>query len=188
MMREPINGPGSRSSHALPVLKLAAGGVMRLTVQSDNAIFVNTHWVGRRLWCCEEDCPCCEVNPVRTVGYFVASFMSGSKARPLLVETTPNELARLDGFLSMESMVFGSGLVLDASRRLNRSPVRFEPVDMEGWVCPKWRSIRRALAAASVLAGVVAPDEGEDPMAYMDRIRLMLRSHLQRSVQKLQGS
>lgn len=183
-MGMPINGAASRSAAALPLLKLCARGRTELTLQSADVVLINTHWIGRRLWCAETECPGCDAAAIRTVAYFVGMWPGPAGPRPLLVETTPNELARLQGFVEMQGLSVEPGLVIECSREKPKSPLRMEPVRAGGHVVDAFRAPRRALAAAAVLAGVPGPTADSEIDGYCERVKPVLRSLLERAIAK----
>lgn len=150
-----------------------------MVVQSEDAGSVNTHWVGRRLWCAEEDCPGCAHAPIRTVCYFVATVEMPGSCRPVLVETTPSELCRLSGFLQMANLKFGPGLRLLASKRYAKSPTRFEPIDGSGVVVESLTPMGKAWSAAAVLAGLPLPLDDETEVEFCTRIHQAVRLQLE---------
>lgn len=183
-MMSPINGSAGKSASALPLLRVRPGSSTEVVVQSEDVVYVNTHWLGRRLWCCMEDCPGCQHSPIRTVGYFAAVVELPQGPRPVLIETTPNEMCRLDGFLQMAKLEFKPGLLLEASKRYKPSPVRFEPIAASGRVVDALRPVRRALSAAAVVAGLPLPLDGEADLDFADRISEAVRRQLQLALAK----
>jgi len=177
-----LNGSGSHSAFALGVVKVPPRTRQRLTWQSAGVLNINTHWIGRRLWCAEEDCPGCGVAPTRTVSYVVVTWDNLGELRPQLLETTPHELQRLEALGQMEGLELEPGLVLDASRNKSRSPTRLEPVACGGKVLDKLKPPRICVAAASVLAGVPLPAADDDLQAYVDRIKPALRVRLEQAI------
>lgn len=167
---------------SLPVLRLGARGFVRLSWQTDTFLAVNTHWLGRRYWCCEDQCPGCELAPTRTVCYWVALWDDLGTWRPVLVETTPNELARVEALAVQGGWRLGSGLQVEASRNKSRSPIRFEPIADGGLVLDEFTGARRALAAAAVLAGVPLPKTETDLRDYFERVQPAVRQLLERAI------
>lgn len=178
----PLNGSASTSRHGLPVLRLAARSSATLIMQTDQPVLINTHWLGRRLWCSGDDCPGCDLAPCRTVTYFLALVDVPSRQFPVLVETTPHEMSRLAGFCQMDGYVIGSGLVVEASRAKPRSPIRFEPMGCDGTVLQKYQPSTVAVAAAAVLAGLPTPDEDSDLESYAITIQAAAVDRLRRAI------
>lgn len=177
-----LNGSSNRSRFSLPVLKLSPRSGVELTIQSMEPVCVTTHWIGRRLWCAGEDCPGCQVSPCRSVAYLIATYEHLGSERVVLVETTPQELSRVAGFVAMGEYKPGSGLKVYASKAKKQSPTRLEVVGDGGKIVSDFADTRRAVAAASVLAGVPLPAADSSLEAYFERIKPAVRQILEAAI------
>jgi len=166
-----LNGDSSRSTHGLPVLKLQPSRSALVTMCSEDILVINTHWLGRRIWCAEADCPACLVSPVRSVAYVVGATVVDGSLRPTLVETTVNEIARMTSVCKAAGFKLDPGLVCEARKARQRSPMRLEPIEEGGRVLGDWTSPRRCLAAAAVLANVPVPAAEGSISEYFAKIR-----------------
>lgn len=166
-----LNGESHRSVFGLPVLKLAPSRKALLTMQSEDILIINTHWLGRRVWCANEGCPACEISPVRGVGYFIGAVGVDGVLRPHLIETTPNEINRLSAMCQADGLALNPGLIIEASKARQRSPMRLDPTGEGGRVLSDLRPVRRCLAAAAVLANVPLPKAEGSLSKYLEEIR-----------------
>lgn len=179
-----LNGSSNRSKFSLPVMKLGPRSGVELTIQSVEPVCIATHWIGRRLWCAGDDCPGCEVAPTRSVAYLIATYEHLGSSRVVLVETTPQELSRLAGFVQMGAYTDGPGLRVYASKQKKQSPTRLEPVGDGGKVVTGFNDTRRTVAAASVLAGVPLPAADASLEAYFQRVKPAVRQLLAAAIAK----
>jgi hypothetical protein len=177
-----FNGSSARSSYALPVLKVQPSRSAFVTMCSEDLVIINTHWLGRRLWCADEDCPGCEVSPLRSVVYFVAVADLPGGMKPYLVETTPNEINRLSSLCQMSGHKLESGLVIECRKKSKRSPMRFEPLDSGHPVPSEYKPVRRTLAAAAVLGGVPLPAAEASLTDYLAKIRPAILHSLRKAI------
>lgn len=166
-----FNGSPTKSALSLPIARLAPGMRQELVQQSAEWVCVNTHWFGRRLWCGGDGCPGCDSAPTRTVAYCVVGWQSPDRFQPLLLESTPQELARLNGLTQMEGLEIAPGLVFEATKAKKQSPTRLEPIRAGGLTLPEFSPPRIALAAAAVLAGAPVPAADDSFESYLTRIQ-----------------
>lgn len=84
----------------LPLLRVKAGGVVRLTMVSDVRVVLHTHWLnGCSVLCCGDGdhCCACDVSSSRPLAYFVSSVDVVPVSQPVLVECSLTSLTQLEG-------------------------------------------------------------------------------------------
>lgn len=168
----------SRSARALNVLRVAPKSRVLFTVQSDEAVFIDTHWIKRQLWCCGEDCPACGSVVCRTRVYFAALVDVGPASKAVLIETVPGAFLRLQERLVFEKMAFGPGLRLSVTRTAKNTAFRFDIEGTGGSLDSSLSTAGTALSAAAVLAGMPLPNRAESFERYEERVAPFARTKL----------
>lgn len=177
-----LNGSAPSAGNALPVLKVNARGLVDCVLQSSDFVVINTHWLGRRLWCVGENCPGCSFASIRSLAYAIVTVDRAGKKCPTLLECTLGELSRVQGLADMEGYEVAPGLRLQASRSKPRSPLRIEPTGVGGVIVPALASPRKTVAAAAVLASLPSPGEGTTLTDYFASVLPAVRTKLERAI------
>lgn len=121
------NGAGV-SGFGLPLLRVPIGRTAVVRMVSDEQCSVATHWVGRRSVAClggDNDCPGCQVSPLRVLGYFLASVEVAPMPAPVLVEVPAASLVRLAELCGND----WCGRRFSVTRRSAKRPLQFDELD-----------------------------------------------------------
>ena len=167
-----------RSRWALPLLRVMTGATVELSVQSENGIFFELHWLEKNYVCPGDDCPACADNVARVKGYFCALVSTGSGWQPVLVEATPSGVTRLYDQLRLEGCELKSGVRVTAFRRAKNRPVLFNLSGEAGPVDSTLSGDYRTLSACAVLFGLPLPERDEILTDYGARAVPVARNQL----------
>lgn len=117
----------------LQVVKIAAGGKMRISVVSEKPVTCHVHWIGDRSYMCPGiDCQACFGGVgARWHGFLAVRWeVQGRRIAPLgLLELTESSYERLMGICKMFDLPHLFGLQVELTRRSKKSMIRAEPTE-----------------------------------------------------------
>jgi hypothetical protein len=166
----------SRSAAQMPLLKIGSGVVTRCRLESEEFLWLGTHWILGRQWVCaktaDESCLGCSVQLPRIVGMAVVSVDVASHRRPFLFEVGAGAFSRLRGLCLMEGWEVSAGLHFTARRRSGRSPLTLTPECFEEDLASTvFSSQLRLISAIAVLYRLPLPLPNERAQDWAVRVR-----------------
>jgi len=163
----------------VPLVKIAPGTSARVTIQSEVAEVIRTHWFGRQYVCPGVDCPACECYQSRLTVFILVTVFSGKVWVPGLLELTPAALSRLRFMLEWEAGSVVPGVVVLVSRRSLRSGVVAEPLDQVGGeLLGSLSSSEVLFNSVCRLLGMPSIRKGESDDQWQERVRPFLNARL----------
>lgn len=161
----------AESSAALTLLKMKPGHQIELTIQSEAPIWIETHWLGKQVWCSGEGCLACTNMKPRSKAYFLATIESGNRALPFLIEIVQASMHRLAESTMSDGVLWQKGLVVVATKAAKNKPLLLTYLKTGGAVLESLTSGQRTLAATALLAGMPLPGQEESNEEYSSRVR-----------------
>lgn len=122
-----ISSEGPGREIRWPVLKATPGHAHEVVLLSSAFLRLDTHFHKRTQICLgTDDCPVCQLLPSRAFYYLPAKWRANG--RPVLLELSGSSASDLEQVAKLNGSGMVPGLVVSASRRGCKSPIRFDAV------------------------------------------------------------
>lgn len=175
----------ARARWALKVLRVLPGMREGVVFGPGRWIAFGTHWVERLMLCPGEECVACGFGPPRVMCYRPGVLAVPGRCQPVLVEAPVSSVARLEGFMRMESIALDAAIAVDVSRPHRRSAIRIEPSGKQPAADAVPLGELVAVNACAVLFGLPLCGEGESARDWACRVRPVAASRLGAAVRAL---
>lgn len=166
------------SRWSLPLLKVMPGQKFEVVLGGTRWWFFGSHWLERQFLCVGVDCEGCVYGAPRVMGYRVALLDGGGKLRPVLLEAPLPSVSRFESLAAMEALCFERGARCELTRKHRRAGVTLEAAVPLPDPCAERLTDQQTVGAVAVLFNLPTIEEGEPPMTWAERVRLVAHARL----------